>query len=138
MQTHADLMEDRQYSPAWRDMGLDDDAPSRAEAREDALLTEQARIAQEKRDAAARARGEWVPTNGQRSTAAEISLDLSRHGMHTAHKVIPRKPGVFKVETDRPVPEDHPALAGIRGEYQIVDGVLWIKDEHLPPEDPPF
>lgn len=134
--THTNTVEDA-AAFEWLHGGADgyDDRPTARELAEDAALDAQNARRQAERDAAARARGEYVPSSAMLLAASACSISLVQRGVWGL-EVEAYREGVLRVAPERfaerrPSAEDTiAALTGIYGddaEVAIGNGCVWVR-----------
>lgn len=127
--------------------GGDDDRPSASELAETAADDRFREERRRQRDDAARARGEYVPSDAMRFAAGGLNLSLTMAGV-VGVEATPYREGVIGVRlavsaarasTIQDVAqavERHIDFPGYRGEVAIGDAVVWLRLEATPFADP--
>lgn len=127
----AEMYERRRGRDDWID-----DRPSEADEAETREETNQRR-AREKREAAARARGEFVPTSSTLLWAYTLSIRLGRYGLYGIDVQAVRE-HVYRVDGVTSLEHEAWSKIGPEFEAKVNDGVVWVKYNDPTPTEPPF
>lgn len=114
--------------------GYDEDRPSPGELAEMAADDRAAARRQAERDAAARARGEYVPSSAMRLAATTLSMTLAQRGVF-GMDVEPAREGILRVTPEHPARAPQPevvldtlrAIYGDDAEVREALPVIWVR-----------